>query len=77
MVNSTFTLEAPGDVNRLPKRYLETRGMLRGYPKRYPRKLDVKRPSNTYQLLLITANYYLLLLTITLSYALIHNDEKY
>ena len=77
MVNSTFTLEAPGDVNRLPKRYLETRGMLRGYPKRYPRRRDVRRPRNTYQLLLITDNYYLLLLTITLSYVLIHNDEKY
>ena len=76
MVNSTFTLEAPGDVNRLPKRYLEIPGGCQEATEALPRKLDVKRPSNTYHLLLITANYYLLLLTIPLSYVLIHYDEK-
>ena len=88
MVNSTFTLEAPGDVNRLPKRYLETPGDVEA-PAALPRNTGgcrgsrsvtynagCQRPSNTYQLLLITANYYLLLLTIPLSYVLIHYDGK-
>ena len=57
MVNPTFTLEAPGDVNRLPKRYLETPGDVEA-PEALPIMLDVRGQA-------IPINYYLLLLIIT------------
>ena len=64
MVNSTFTLEAPGDVNRLPKRYLETPGDVKRLPKRYLECWMSRGraiPINYYLLLLIITYYWLLL----------------
>ena len=58
MVNPTFTLEAPGDVNRLPKRYLETPGDVKRLPKRYLECWMSRGRA-------IPINYYLLLLIIT------------
>ena len=66
MVNSTFTLKTPGDVRGSRSITYKHRGMWEA-PEALPKKPDVEAEQYLSITLLTTANYYLLLTTITLS----------